>query len=67
MGEIGYQEQVSFIPKKFAVVGKLLKLKNDKDIWEDGWKVKGCGIVLPENQLQIYQDSHRNTRQASDI
>lgn len=64
--DTGTLEQVSFIPKKYAVQGKLLKLKTD-DGWDNGWVVSGCGIILPENQLQIYEDSHRNTRKASDI
>lgn len=34
--------QVSWIPEKFAVLNKILKLK-ENEIWEDGWKVIEIG------------------------
>jgi hypothetical protein len=33
------RRQVSWIPKQFAVRGLLLKLKNARGEWEDGWVV----------------------------
>jgi hypothetical protein len=39
--------QVSWLPEKFAVVGKVLKLRNDKDEeWDNGWVVTGAGENL---------------------
>jgi hypothetical protein len=39
--------QVSWLPEKFAVVGKVLKLRNDKDdAWDDGWTVTAAGENL---------------------
>ncbi len=40
--ETGCVERVSWIPEKFAEVGKVLKIKNDDDEWVDGWVVKSA-------------------------
>ena len=35
---------VEWLPEQFAVVGKTLKLRNDKDdAWDNGWLVTGAG------------------------
>ena len=34
----GHTEQTSYIPDKYAKVGKILQLK-ENDIWTDGWEV----------------------------
>lgn len=41
---------VSWIPAKFAVRGKTLKLK-DNGVWTDGWKVMSVGTRLSKKQL----------------
>jgi len=38
---------VSYIPEKFAKVGKVVKLKNDGE-WDDGWVVKFAGDLVDE-------------------
>jgi hypothetical protein len=38
---------VSWIPEKFAKTTKILNLKNEKDEWDDGWRVVSVG----ENRL----------------
>ena len=38
---------VSYIPAKFGVVGRVLKLK-DGDVWTDGWVVKTAGKTVDE-------------------
>lgn len=36
--------QVSWLPEKFAVVGKILKLRNeDNNEWDNGWLVTSAG------------------------
>jgi hypothetical protein len=36
--------QVSWIPEQFAVLGKVLKLRNDKDEeWDNGWVITCAG------------------------
>ena len=58
----GVSHLVSFIPAKFAVVDKVLKLKNEKDEWEDGWKVLSCGELVDEDLLPDYRKEIRNHR-----
>ncbi len=49
-------KQVSWIPVKYAVVGAVLKLK-ENDIWEDGWRVLCVGPeVLTADEVP---DSHK--------
>lgn len=44
--------QTSWIPEKFAVQDKVLRLKNAAGKWEDGWVVVLIGKTrLPENLL----------------
>lgn len=53
--------QVSFIPKEFAVLGRVIKLKQDDDTWDDGWKVVSVGSE--ESDAIDYRKrirSHRN-------
>ena len=35
--------QISWIPERFAKVGKILKLKSENDIWDNGWVVTFVG------------------------
>jgi hypothetical protein len=58
--------QISFIPEEFAVRDNYVKIKGLDGNWSDGWRVMGCGMTLPEDQLQVYRDVHRHTRDASD-
>lgn len=32
--------QTSWIPEKFAILGKVVKLRGPDDQWDDGWVVK---------------------------
>ena len=44
-------EQVSYLPQKFAVTGRILRLKRDDGQWEDGWQVMSHGEDVPEELL----------------
>lgn len=50
----GTVEQTSWIPDKFAVVGKVLKLRDEDGNWENGWIVKSAGNRLEESQIPDY-------------
>lgn len=39
----GYTQTTTYIPTKFAKVGKHLRLKNEHDVWTDGWVVLSVG------------------------
>jgi len=53
----------SFLPARFAVKGKTVKLK-ENDTWDDGWKVLSVGSAmtydaLMENEKRVRSGSHR--------
>ena len=55
--------QTAWIPSKFAVVGKYLRIKDD-----DGWKVEEVSTVeMPEVTIMARSRDHLHTRDASDI
>lgn len=59
----GTLRRVSYIPSKFAVLNKIIKVKEDDDTWNDGWTVTSVGNkvsedLLPDSHAMI--KSHRN-------
>lgn len=50
------EEIVSYIPNKYATVGKYIKLLMD-DIWIDGWKVISVG-----EKTDIIPDIHKRIK-----
>ena len=57
---------VSWLPEEFAIVNKLVKLK-DNGVWVDGWKVEFVGTKLPTKYVINRSQDYNNTRKASDI
>ena len=59
----GSTEQTSWIPSKFAIIGKFVKLNGD-----NGWEITAVGM---ENRSSDYVDDrsqdYKRTRKASDI
>ena len=62
----GNDTTVSWIPEKFALKGKYLKLKDNGE-WEDGWKVEFVGTKLPTKYVIDRSQDHVHQRKASDI
>lgn len=60
------EEQVTWIPQKFAKVGKVVKLK-EEDGWQDGWEVISVGQVMTEGYLSTLRDLYRYHRDATDV
>lgn len=56
----------SWIPKKFAVKGKFIKLKND-GVWEDGWQVVEVWSTRTAEETAARRDDYKHQRKASDI
>ncbi|MEO9594366.1 hypothetical protein [Rhodopirellula bahusiensis] len=53
----GSEQMTSFIPREFAKVGRVLRLRDDRVGWVDGWVVESVGDVVVEgDQLP---DSHK--------
>jgi hypothetical protein len=64
----GNAVQRAWIPEKFAVEGKFLRLKDaDTGAWEDGWKVISVSdAVLSSDIVAERSQDYKNTRRASD-
>lgn len=60
---------VSWLPEKYAVKDKVLKIKNEKDEWEDGWRVDTVYSHgrLDMETVMLMQPQYRHTREVSDI
>lgn len=54
---------VSYIPERYAVLGKTLKLKNDSGEWEDGWVVIAAGRLTdsPPDGHDSIKQHRKNT------
>lgn len=50
--------QTSWIPERYAVVGKFLKLF-ENNTWENGWQVISRGVKVSKNSLEILSQSHK--------
>ena len=60
--------QTAWIPKTFAKIGKYVKLRDDKDVWEDGWMVVEVGNVSASwDVVNERGQDYKKQRQASDI
>ena len=57
----------SWLPMKFSVAGKVLKLKDENDTWEDGWIVAEVGKVLDYDSVREKERDFTKQREASDI
>lgn len=57
---------MTWVPEKFAVMGKVLKLRDDDDVWDNGWVVINCGgNRLAEELVPDYYDLIKGHRQAT--
>ena len=57
---------IAWIPSKFALIGKFIKIKID-DIWDNGWKVVNTYSSNTENHILEHEMEYRKQRRASDI
>ena len=62
----GSAKQMAWIPAKFAVAGRYLKLTQDGET-EDGWRVAGVGARMAEEVVRERSQDYKHTRRASDI
>jgi hypothetical protein len=60
---------MAWIPEKFAVVGKFIKIKKKNDEWEDGWEVIGASKEVKKTAKEADDASqlYKKTRICSDI
>ena len=62
----GSARQMAWIPEKFAVAGRFLRL-TDAGRLEDGWQVTGVGAQMAEETVCERSQDYKHTRRASDI
>lgn len=58
---------VSWLPAKFAKLGKVLKLKNSAGNWDDGFLVKGVYATESRNVVAKMSVAHNKHRKHTDI
>ena len=63
----GVQETTSWIPSRFAVVGRYVKLRLPNKEWVDGWKVISRGATASREETRERSQDHKNQRKASDV
>ena len=62
----GFDQRITFIPKKFAAKGKVLKLKNN-GIWDDGWIVHEVyGQEIDFEEATQLKTAYKRQRAVSD-
>jgi len=61
------RSQVTWVPEKFAVVGKVLKLKDDYGDWENGWVVLEVNASQPGDYVLKTKNVWKKQRKASDL
>lgn len=56
--------QTSWIPERFAKVGKILKLR-ENGVWDNGWKVETVGTPREESKVPDYRSLIRSHQTAT--
>jgi hypothetical protein len=64
----GVLRRISWIPSKFASIGRVLKLRDDRGEWLDGFHVKFVSAEsMPVSLIQHRSRDYTRQRRASDI
>lgn len=58
--------EVSYIPKQFAKVGEVLKIKRE-GVWDDGWIVESVGNEVDESVIDALYEAWKHHAGVSDI
>lgn len=56
-------ETTTFVPQKYARLGKVLSLKNEQKTWEGGWEVVALGVTLDEKDMIDPREQIKSHRQ----
>jgi hypothetical protein len=64
----GIRHHMAWIPEKFAILGKFIKIKLEDGVFEDGWKVAGVSEgSRSSTEANEGSQLYKKTRKASDI
>jgi hypothetical protein len=59
-------QTVSWIPEKYAQLGKVLKLQNEDKTWTDGWFVHFVGSSFIEEPIDIHKAVRQHRKNTGD-
>lgn len=59
----GNEKQTSWIPSRFAVLGKVLRLRDEGGAWEDGWKILAIHHTKPYAWVKSIGEACRDVGQ----
>lgn len=54
------KQTTTWLPTQYAQVGRVLELKDDKGVWEDGWRVMSAGAVLPAKVAEARERNYKD-------
>ena len=57
----------SWLPQRYAVPGKHLRLRDEQGAWEDGWEVVETGSIALTDEVMLRSQDYKKQREASDI
>jgi hypothetical protein len=64
----GVRVQVSWIPSRHAVVGKMIRIRDDEGAWDDGWLVESAWATeVSEEEVNRLSRLYTRNRKATDI
>ena len=63
----GNEYQASWIPEKYARLGKFVKLQDEEGVWDDGWQVVEAHTRLDSKTVIERSQDYKKTRKASDV
>ena len=61
-----YQTNIAWIPEKFAVMNKFVKIKTENG-WDEGWQVTYVGAKQKADLVEAKERDYLRQRKASDI
>lgn len=64
----GTEQQVTYLPQKYAEVGRILELRDEDGVWFNGWVVEAVfQPPIDSDYVRARSDDYRHQRDASDI
>jgi hypothetical protein len=65
--ETGLLCDVAWIPEKFAVIGKQVRIKQEDGTWDSGWMVAKRYAKMEEDEVEAAERDYLIQRESSDV